>query len=154
MGVWERRYYLVLNSVMRLLLRSPLHGLRSGRVVLLEFRGRRSGRIYRMPVSYWQPSPEEIVCLTSSTWSRWWVNLDGAELMLVLRRQERNGRSTLVSDPVQRRRLVSELLHHNAHDAHHHGVGLDTRGELKAEDLAQLADLSSTKVVSIALKSA
>ena len=61
MGVWERRWYRVLNAVMRLLLRSPLHRLRSRRVLLLEFRGRRSGKRYLMPVSYWERSPDEVV---------------------------------------------------------------------------------------------
>jgi hypothetical protein len=64
---------------MRTLLRSPLHGLRSERVLLPEFDGRRSGRRHRMPVSYWERTPTEIVCLTSAAWSRWWRNLDEAQ---------------------------------------------------------------------------
>ena len=151
MGVWERRYYAVLNAVMRLLLRSPLHGVRSHRLVLLEFRGRRSGRVYRMPVSYWQQSDAHIVCLTSSDWSRWWVNLDGTDLSIVLRGTTRTAHATLVNDPALRRTLVSEFLRHNAHDAHHYGVGRGPGGQPTAEDLQTLADSQSTKVISIAL---
>jgi hypothetical protein len=149
--VWERRYYAVLNAVMRLLLRSPWHGLRSGRVVLLEFRGRRSGRLYRMPVSYWERSSTEIVCLTSTTWSRWWVNLEHAELLVVLRGVERTGRSSLVTDPAVRRSLVAGFLTHNAHDAHHYAVELDGRGEPITAEVEALADSPETKVIAVAL---
>jgi hypothetical protein len=106
-----------------------------------------------MPVSYWQPSGDEIVCLTSATWSRWWANLDATDLLIVLRRMKRTGHSTLVADPVLRRRLVSGFLHHNADDAHHYGVELDSHGELMTDDLEQLADSPHTKVISIALES-
>lgn len=101
---WERRYYAVLNALMRVLLRSPLHGLRSAHIILLQFTGRRSGRGYRMPVSYWQRAEDEVICLTSTAWSRWWVNLDGASVGLVLRGVTRHGRSELVADPALRPR--------------------------------------------------
>src|ERR1700710_793495 len=122
MGVWERRWYRVLNAVMRLLLRSPLHRLRSRRVLLLEFRGRRSGKRYLMPVSYWERSPDEVVCLTSDMWSVWWRNLDGADVTVWLRGAVLERRATLVTDPARRLALVSGFLRHNAHDAKHYGV--------------------------------
>ena len=149
MGVWERRYFRVLNAVMRILLRSPLHRLRSGRVVLLGFRGRRSGRRYLMPVSYWEPRPSQVVCLTSATWSRWWQNLDGAEVVVWLRGHERSGHAELIGDPGSRRQLVSGFLRHNAHDAHHYGVDTDQRDRPLQASLDALADTPDTKVLSI-----
>jgi hypothetical protein len=151
MGAWERRYFRVLNAVMRIVLRSPLHSLRSRRVVLLGFRGRRSGRRYRMPVSYWEPTPSELVCLTSATWSRWWHSLDGTDVVIWLRGRERAGQVELVGDPGLRRELVSGFLRHNAHDAHHYGVETDGRGQPLAAGLDTLADSPDTKVLSILL---
>jgi hypothetical protein len=151
MSWWERRYYSGLNAVMRVLLRSRLHSLRSARIILLEFTGRRSGRRYRMPVSYWQPGAGEVICLTSSAWSRWWVNLDGAQVGVMLRGAARAGRCALVADPALRRELVSGFLRHNAHDAHHYGVDTDPQGRPAAEGLTSLADSAMTKVMRITL---
>ena len=41
-----------MNAVARLVLRSPLRGLMDGKVLLLGFTGRRSGRRYTTPMSY------------------------------------------------------------------------------------------------------
>jgi hypothetical protein len=150
-GVWERRYYRVLNAVMRALLRSPAHRLWSHRVLLLEFRGRRSGRRYRMPVSYWERGPMTVVCLTSSTWSRWWRNLDGAPVVVWLRGARRNGRAELVADQRLKVELVSGFLSHNVHDAHHYGVVLDDTGKPAEASLAALAESLETKVITVSL---
>jgi hypothetical protein len=150
-GVWERRYYRVLNAVMRVLLRSPAHRLRSRRVLLLEFRGRRSGRRYRMPVSYWERGPMTVVCLTSATWSRWWRNLDGAAVVLWRRGTRHNGHAELVADQRLRVELVSGFLRHNVHDAHHYGVVIDDTGRPAEAALATLAESPETKVITISL---
>lgn len=151
MGVWERRYYRVLNAWMRFLLRSPLHRLRSGRLVLLEFAGRRSGRRYALPVSYWQPDPEIVVCLSSATWSRWWANLGRAEVRVLLRGRWRAGRSALVDDQAERRALVTGFLRKNARDARHYGVATDAGGVPDAPGLEELAAAATTKVIEIKL---
>jgi F420H(2)-dependent quinone reductase len=148
---WERRYYAVVNAVMRLLLRSPLHSLRSAHIILLEFTGRRSGRRYRMPVSYWQRGDAEVICLTSTAWSRWWVNLDDAPVAVVLRGATRAGRCELVAETGRRRELVSGFLRHNAQDAHHYGVDTDPQGQPTSGGLTALADSPVTKVMRIGL---
>jgi hypothetical protein len=51
-----------------LLLRSPLHGLVSGRIMLLTVTGRRSGRSFTVPVSYLRYG-ENILSFTSGEWS-------------------------------------------------------------------------------------
>jgi hypothetical protein len=152
MGVWERRYFRVLNAVMRVLLRSPLHGLRSRKVMLLEFCGRRSGRRYLMPVSYWERTPSDVVCLTSAEWSRWWRNLDGADVTVWLHGEERAGHAELLGEHDLRRELVSGFLRHNVHDANHYGVELDEGGAPLEAGLNGLADSSDTKVVGISLR--
>lgn len=151
MGVWERRYYCVLNAVMRALLRSPAHRLRSHRVLLLEFRGRRTGRCYRMPVSYWERAPVTVVCLTSAAWSRWWRNLDGAAVVVWLRGAQRNGHAELVVEHGLKVELVSGFLRHNVHDAHHYGVVLDDTGKPTEASLAALAESPETKVITVSL---
>ena len=45
-------YRYILNPGMRLLLRSPLHGITSRNVGILHFTGRSSGRALSTPLSY------------------------------------------------------------------------------------------------------
>jgi hypothetical protein len=46
----------VVNPLARRLLRSPLHGLASGRLALITYTGRHSGRRYTIPVGYRSPA--------------------------------------------------------------------------------------------------
>jgi hypothetical protein len=150
MGVWERRYYRVLNAVMRVLLRSPLHRLRSERVLLLEFRGRQTGRRYRLPVSFWPRSEGELVCLTSASWSRWWRNLDDRPVVVWLRGERREARAELIGDPARRQELVAGFLAHNVHDAHHYEVPL-AGGRPERSAVSALARSADTKVIRVLL---
>lgn len=58
----------VLNPVMRMVLRTRLGALVPP-VALLEFRGRRTGRLYRVPVG-WHLLDDHPVVLTPAPWSR------------------------------------------------------------------------------------
>ena len=73
---WERGLYPVLNAGVGWLLRSPLHGLVSGRIMLLTIIGRRSGRSFTVPAGYLRCG-EGILSFTSGEWSAWWKNLRG-----------------------------------------------------------------------------
>lgn len=78
----------LMNLVPNALLRSPLHGLMSERVLLLGFTGRRSGRVYTTPMSYAREGDEILM----STEAPWWRNLaGGAAVGLRLRGQEVRG---------------------------------------------------------------
>lgn len=67
-----QRFY---NPLVIRLLRSPLHALMSGSVLLLTFEGRRSGRSYTTPVSYIRDG--EGVLLVGARDHSWWKNLRG-----------------------------------------------------------------------------
>ena len=76
MGRLERGPYRLLNVGVGLLLSSPLHGLVSGRIMLLTVTGRRSGRRFTVPVSY-RRYEGDLISFTSGGWSVWWKNLRG-----------------------------------------------------------------------------
>ena len=67
-----QRFY---NPLVIRLLRSPLHALMSGSVLLLTFEGRSSGRTYTTPVSYMREG--EDVLLVATRDHSWWKNLRG-----------------------------------------------------------------------------
>lgn len=86
------------NPLMKWLLRSPLHGLVSGKYVLIMFTGRRSGKAYMTPVQYIQAG-EELYIITSEGYT-WWKNLrGGAEVMLHLRGKDYLGYAVTSTDP-------------------------------------------------------
>lgn len=64
------------NFFVKLLLRSPLHGLASQGVMLISYTGRKTGQLYTIPVSYAMDEKEAL--LTTSFKTRtWWRNLRG-----------------------------------------------------------------------------
>lgn len=65
--------YKVINPIMGLLLRSPLHGPLGKRLLLLEYTGRKSGKRFRIPVGY----VREGNTLLLATQSRWKANFRG-----------------------------------------------------------------------------
>jgi len=75
-GRLERGLHRLLRVGVGLLLRSPLHGLVSGRTMLLAFIGRRSGRRFTVPVSYLRYGAD-ILGFTSGGRGAWWKNPRG-----------------------------------------------------------------------------
>jgi deazaflavin-dependent oxidoreductase (nitroreductase family) len=72
------------NIFTKPLLRSPLHGLISRRILLITFTGRRSGRVYTTPTEYIQHG--DTVTLFTQKSRIWWQNLrGGAPVTLRLR---------------------------------------------------------------------
>lgn len=75
------------NTVMAWLLRSPLHGLISGSVVLVTVTGRKSGKTYTLPVNYVREG--DVLHTTSYRSRTWWRNLRGGQpAALVLQGRE------------------------------------------------------------------
>lgn len=85
----------VMNPVMRIVLRTPLGPLVRP-FALLEFRGRRSGRLYRVPVG-WHEIPTGHVVFTPSPWR---ANFrDGIRVTVRYRGNSRELTGTLDDDP-------------------------------------------------------
>jgi len=83
------------NPLVALVLRSPLHGLLSDRLLLLTFPGHRSGRRYATPVGYVEASG----VLLLATAGRWGTNLrGGAPVAVRLRGARRTGVATAITD--------------------------------------------------------
>jgi hypothetical protein len=80
------------NRLVAQLLRSRLHPLVSGRLLLITITGRRTGRQHTLPVAY-KEGPEGLTIPV--LWAQrklWWRNLrDGAQVSLRLRGDDRTG---------------------------------------------------------------
>jgi len=144
----SKTLYSVINPVVKFILSSPLHGLMSGNTVLLEFKGRKSGKIYTTPVSY-RATNGHLHCFTDKA-NRWWLNLQGGDdVGITLRGRKMTGRPSVLTDgsaPVQA--ALHDLLVASPRDASHAEVGFDADGRPVASDIAR----ASTRLVFISIE--
>ena len=83
---------------MKLVLRSPVHGMVSKTVLLIAFTGRKSGKTYTTPVSYSQYNDQVYIF----THADWWKNLhNGAPVTLRIRGREFQGLAEPVAEDKQ-----------------------------------------------------
>jgi deazaflavin-dependent oxidoreductase (nitroreductase family) len=121
------------NQAMKLVLRSPLHGMVSQTVMLVTFTGRKSGKTYTTPVSYSQHDD----CVTIFTHAVWWKNLgSGAPVTLRIRGQEFQG----LAEPIakDKRAVAAGLAAHLREvpsDARWYGVTFDDQGNPRPEEV-------------------
>ena len=67
----------LVNPVMQVLLRSPLHGLLSDSILLLTYRGKKSGKEYTLPVQYVRIGQTFHIVPGLPERKTWWRNLAG-----------------------------------------------------------------------------
>ena len=86
----------LVNPFIKALLRSPLHRLLSGSLMLLTYQGRKSGQWYTNPIGYFAWDNDEVVAFTSG---RWWTNLlDGRRVALRIQDQQKEAIATIIHD--------------------------------------------------------
>ena len=121
------------NSAMKLVLRSPVHGMVSKNILLITFTGRKSGKTYTTPVSYSQHGDQVYVF----THADWWRNLrGGTPVTLRLRGREIQGLAEPVAEDKQA--IAAGLTAHLRKvpgDARFYGVTFDEHGNPRAEEV-------------------
>ena len=125
----------VIGPVLKVLLRSPLHGLVSKHLMLLSFVGRKSGKRYEVVVG--RHNLGDI--LSVPTGSRWRINLrGGAPVEVTIGGMRKAGYAELVEEPDEVVRVYEELLDRlGTRNAQRVGLRVNvdrdpTREELKA----------------------
>ena len=86
----------LINLGVRALLRTPvMHRVGSSYVMLLSFSGRKTGRVYTVPVGYFRDGG---IVLTTND-DRWWRNLiDPAPVTMLLQRRQYSGMGQAITD--------------------------------------------------------
>ena len=98
----------VANPVVRAVLGSPAHRLLSGRLLVLDYRGQRTGRGYRIPLRYAETETGDLVAVAvNPERKRWWrsfsepsaatVLLRGASVDVVGALTSGDGRATVLA---------------------------------------------------------
>jgi deazaflavin-dependent oxidoreductase (nitroreductase family) len=125
------------NQTMKLVLRSPVHGMVSKTILLISFTGRKSEKTYTTPVSYSQ-SDDQVYIFTHSTW---WKNLrNGTPVTLHLRGRDFQGLPEPVAEDKQA--VAAGLMEHLRKvpsDAPYYGVTFDEHKNPKAEEVEKAA---------------
>jgi hypothetical protein len=85
------------NPLVKLLLRSPLHGLASGGLAVLTVTGRRSGRRFTFPVGYSRRDDRVTIDVGWPERKLWWRNLR-KPAPVEIRIQGRDYRGTAVAE--------------------------------------------------------
>jgi deazaflavin-dependent oxidoreductase (nitroreductase family) len=123
----------LVNHAMKLVLRSPMHGMVSKTVLLITFAGRKSGKTYTTPVSYSQHGDQVYIF----THAAWWKNLcSGTPVTLRIQGYEYQGLAEPVAEDKQ---VIAAGL--TAHlrmvpsDARYYGVTFDDHKNPRAEDV-------------------
>ena len=118
---------------MKLVLRSPLHGMVSKTVLLITFTGRKSEKTFTTPVSYSQ-SGDQVYIFSHATW---WKNLrNSSPVTLRIRGREFQGLAEPVAEDKQA--IADGLIAHLKKvpsDASFYGVSFDDHRNPKAEEV-------------------
>lgn len=97
----------IINPVLRAVLSSPLHRIASGGLMVLHVRGRRTGRVYDVPVGRHELDGR----LVTFGGGAWRVNLrGGADLEVTLDGRRRRAHAVLEEDPDRVAELFLRLL--------------------------------------------
>lgn len=103
----NRAVPLAVKAFFMVVLHTPLHPILSSRWASLEFTGRRTGKIYHLPIAYFRDGDRVYI----TTGSRWWLNLQhGAPVRILLRLRAYAGNASRVSDPQQAARHLRQIL--------------------------------------------
>lgn len=100
-----------LNAVMTPLVRSPLHRLVSGRIAMITYTGRRSGKTFSTPVAYDRRGDEVRIDVAMPDRKTWWHNFDGdgGPIALALAGVDHHGHAVAVRDDKGRVRVTVTL---------------------------------------------
>jgi deazaflavin-dependent oxidoreductase (nitroreductase family) len=129
--------FVIVNFVVRLLLKSPLHFLMSNSVLLISYIGRKSGAVYSTPVRYIRAG-SCFRCFTSEN-VQWWRNVQANPAVSLVVRGTKSTYTAIVleQDPDQVRQLLSEFLVVYPQDAVYQDIRLNSDGSLNSDDLAK-----------------
>jgi len=85
------------NPLNALILRSPLHGLLSQRIMLAIYTGRKSGKRLQNPAAYFRERADTIRCFTETD-RQWWRNIiDGQAFTARVAGKDYTARAAVVS---------------------------------------------------------
>ncbi|MFK7733913.1 MAG: nitroreductase/quinone reductase family protein [Pseudomonadales bacterium] len=120
--------FVIVNPIVALLLRSPLHFLASKSLMVVTFWGRKSGKQYSTPVRYLRY--EETIVSFSSDDTAWWRNLrEGAKASLLVQGSRIDCTTTVIEHDAEKvREWLDYYFKQFPQDMAYHDVKLKADG--------------------------
>lgn len=126
------------NPIMRWLLRSPLHFAVSKNTILMTYTGRKSGKVYSVPMNYLEI--KGVLYTISSRERTWWRNLrGGAEVTLRLKGEDKKAWAEAFEDQGEVTEKLSLYFKTAPHIARYMKVRINVDDSPNAEDINRLA---------------
>lgn len=127
--------YQLINPPISLLLKSPLHRVMSANTLIVEFKGRKSGKTMATPISYHQ-TDDVIHCFTGRA-GIWWRNLmAGNPVKLLIKGEWLSAVPEVVLDEeIMLSRSLEGFLRAVPRDAPHSNVRLEANGSPNTGDI-------------------
>jgi deazaflavin-dependent oxidoreductase (nitroreductase family) len=136
------------NKIVKAILESPFHKLMSDSTLVIEYKGRKSGKRLSTPVNY--TLENGTVRITSQKDRVWWRNLkDNPEVKLRLRGKQLRGNAAVFENPLDAANHFAAFLKAAPRMARYFKVAVLEDGSFDPEDLALAAKNMVVIVVSI-----
>jgi hypothetical protein len=136
------------NAVLRPLLRSPLHRIASGRLMLLSYTGGKTGNQYTFAVGYFPWDGEGLVS-SSANWPKTLGN--ARNVRLLVKGQQFTAKPTVIKDAEQKADILAEFVRRNGAQAAK-GLMLGLSGDRQPDRQQLLAAGAKTTFVCFALE--
>jgi deazaflavin-dependent oxidoreductase (nitroreductase family) len=140
------------NPIVRFILRSPLHGMMSKSLILITYRGEKSGKEYTLPVTYLENDSAIYVMPGMPEKKVWWHNIHrDTPVKLTLRGQVKSAKATRLEPETELKaiaRILSLFIQKNPPVSTLFNIRRGEDGHLNKEDLEKAA----TKVIIIRFK--
>ena len=135
------KLWFLINPIVAWLARSPLHFIMSHQVLVIQFKGRKSSKLYRVPVSY-HKHESSYTCVTLRS-NIWWKNLkDITHTQIWLKGKLVDAQIDLeYSNDQIVEDTLRNLVTNNKIDAYFAKIRLNKDGSPVADDLAYAAKL-------------
>lgn len=104
------------NPIIQLILQSPIHGVISKSIMLIQYSGRRSGKLYSIPVNYFHLVDDQrsFLATTSQRDRTWWRNFRGGHSSQVyVKGKLYNANTEVIEDNEDVARYLSLLFTEN-----------------------------------------
>jgi hypothetical protein len=136
------------NTIVRPLLRSRMHGIISGRLMLLEYTGGKTGRHYIFPVGYFPWDGGEVLAFSTRGWP---ARIGGAPAVrLLIRGRWHDAVPTVISDQSDKAGVLAEFARRNGPRAAR-GLMLGLSGDRQPSREELLAAAAKTTITRFAL---
>jgi deazaflavin-dependent oxidoreductase (nitroreductase family) len=133
----------IANPFVKLILRSPLHGWISAVLLLITYRGRKSGKEFTLPVQYVQDRNHVYIVPGFAEKKVWWRNLKGGmNVKLMLKGKSLNGVGILLdqnSDSETIVKAVGLYLQQFPSLAKTYNIRSEADGKLNDDDIRKVS---------------